>query len=85
MAFCNRCGVEDGTSFWGGSRLVGPDGGLIVEAPLHEEALLVGELDPAVLRRRRQAFSAVRDERPEVAFRGLERILRDRAAGGEAP
>ncbi|MBN2171300.1 MAG: carbon-nitrogen hydrolase [Candidatus Krumholzibacteriota bacterium] len=85
VAFCNRCGVEDGTSFWGGSRLVGPAGERLAEAPLHEPALLLGELDLAALRRRRQAFSAVRDERPEVTFRGLERILRARAAGGEAP
>ncbi len=79
VAFCNRTGVEDGSSFWGGSRLVDAAGESVAAAPLHESALLVAEIDLKALGRRRQGFSLLRDERPELAFRSLERILRRRA------
>lgn len=79
VAFCNRSGVEDGTSYWGGSRVAGPAGELLAEAPLHESGLTVVELDLNEVARRRKGFSFLRNERPEVTFRGLERILRRRA------
>ncbi len=79
VAFCNRAGVEDGSSFWGGSRLIDAAGERVAEAPLHEPSLLVAEIDLDALGRRRQGFSLLRDERPELAFRSLERILRSRA------
>lgn len=84
VAFCNRCGVEDGSSYWGGSRLLGPDGGLLAEGEQHEPALVVSEIDMDALARQRRGFSVLRDERPELTFRTLERILRDRAAGAGA-
>ncbi len=79
VAFCNRAGVEDGSSFWGGSCLIDAAGERVAEAPLHEPSLLVAEIDLDALGRRRQGFSLLRDERPELAFRSLERILRSRA------
>jgi len=83
LAFCNRCGVEDGSSYWGGSRLIAPDGAVLAEAPLHESGLTVAELDLQDVARRRKGFSLLRNERPEVTFRALERILRDRAGGAQ--
>jgi NAD+ synthase (glutamine-hydrolysing) len=82
VAFCNRCGVEDGSSYWGGSRLLGPDGQALAAGPLHEPALVTGEADLDELARRRRGFSLLRDERPELVYRALERILRRRARGG---
>ncbi len=79
IAYCNRCGGEDGTLFWGGSRLIGPASDLIAGAELHEPELCVGEIDLKAVGRRRQRFSMLRDERPEVTFRTLERILRTRS------
>ncbi len=35
----NRVGFEDGLCFWGGSQMVGPDGSIIAQAPLFDEAL----------------------------------------------
>ena len=84
LAFANRCGVEDGISFWGGSRLMDPSGRSLAEGPLHEEALVTGEMDLSALRRRRSEFSMLRDESPELTFRNLERILRERAGTEEA-
>lgn len=31
VVFVNRCGVDSGKRFWGGSRIIGPDGDTIVE------------------------------------------------------
>lgn len=88
VAFSNRCGVEDGSSYWGGSRLLGPDGAALAEGAQHEPELVVGEVDLEAIARERRGFSLLRDERLEFTFRNLERILRRRAglddADGEA-
>ena len=57
VAFCNRVGNEEGLTFWGGSRLIGPDGATVVEAPLYEEALVIGTLDTDDLRMQRYQAS----------------------------
>jgi predicted amidohydrolase len=71
----NRVGFEDGVNFWGGSTVFGPDGELIVQAPYFEESLLVTTLDWSALRRARARLPLLRDERPELTQRELERIL----------
>jgi len=72
----NRVGFEDGVNFWGGSTVYGPDGELIAQAPYFEESLLVTTLDLSALRRARARLPLLRDERPELTRRELERILR---------
>jgi len=74
MVHVNRVGVEDGVSFWGGSTVAAPDGRLIAEAPLFEEALLTATVERAVLRRVRAKLPMLRDERLEVTLKELERI-----------
>jgi len=81
IAFCNRVGNEEGLTFWGGSRLIGPDGGLIVEAPLYEEALVVGTLDTDDLRMQRYSLPLLADERLELTDRELQRVIAERAGG----
>ncbi|MGB9879268.1 MAG: nitrilase-related carbon-nitrogen hydrolase, partial [Anaerolineae bacterium] len=72
---CNRVGFEDGLNFWGGSTIFGPDGKLIAQAPYFEETLLIAELDLGALRRARIQLPLLRDERPELLCREIERIL----------
>ena len=74
---CNRVGFEDGFNFWGGSTVFGPDGNLVAEAPYFEPLLLTAELDLAALRRVRQQLPLLRDERPELLRRELERMRTD--------
>lgn len=73
---CNRVGFEDGLNFWGGSAVFGPDGNLVAQAPHFEPALLTATLDLAALRRVRQQLPLLRDERPDLLQREIERIRR---------
>jgi len=79
VAFCNRVGNEEGLTFWGGSRLIGPGGGVLAEAPLYEEALVVGSLDTDDLRMQRYQLPILADERLELTRRELDRIIAERA------
>ena len=78
VVHANRVGFEDGVNFWGGSTVCGPDGELIAQAPYFEESLLVTTLDLSALRRARARLPLLRDERPELTQRELERILSKR-------
>ena len=79
IAFCNRVGNEEGLTFWGGSRLLGADGSTIVQAPLYDEALVVGSLDTDDLRMQRYGLPLLADERLELVRRELDRIIAERA------
>jgi predicted amidohydrolase len=84
VVFCNRVGVDESVTFWGGSEVIGPDGEPVFQAPLHDEGVFVAEIDLADLRRERIVLPVLRDERPEMVRRQLERILRERAGEGPA-
>ena len=79
LAFCNRIGNEEGLTFWGGSRLLAADGSTVVQAPLWEEALVVGALDTDDLRMQRYGLPLLADERLELVRRELDRIIGERA------
>ncbi len=79
LAFCNRVGNEEGLTFWGGSRIVAADGSTVVEAPLWEEALVVGTLESDDLRIHRYGLPILADERLELVRRELDRIIAERA------
>jgi predicted amidohydrolase len=79
IAFCNRVGNEEGLTFWGGSRILAADGAVVAEAPLWEEALVVGTLDTDDLRMQRYNLPLLADERLELTRRELERIIAERA------
>jgi NAD+ synthase (glutamine-hydrolysing) len=75
VAHTNRSGFEDGLNFWGGSTVFDPNGRLIAQAPYFEEALTRTEIDLNQLHRTRARLPLLRDERPELVQRELERIL----------
>jgi predicted amidohydrolase len=79
LVFVNRVGVEESITFWGGSEVIGPSGQTLFQAPLHDEGLYLVDIDRADLRRERIAMPLLRDERPDVVLRQLERIVRERA------
>lgn len=84
VAFTNRVGVDESLIFWGGSRVIGPDGVVLAEAPLFEEALLLAEIDLDEVARARTALPLLRDERLELTRREYDRIIATRAGFDEA-
>jgi predicted amidohydrolase len=83
VVFCNRVGVDESITFWGGSEVIGPAGETIARAPLYDEAVVYADVALADVRRERIALPLLRDERPTLQARELERIIAERA--GLAP
>jgi predicted amidohydrolase len=83
VVFCNRVGVDESISFWGGSEVIAPSGQPLFSAPFFEEGLFIVDVALADVRRERVALPLLRDERPEWAVREMSRIIAERA--GFAP
>jgi predicted amidohydrolase len=79
VVFCNRVGVDESISFWGGSEVIAPSGQAVFSAPLYDEGLFMVEIATADIRRERIALPLLRDERPELNARELDRIIAERA------
>jgi NAD+ synthase (glutamine-hydrolysing) len=76
VVFVNRVGFEDGVGFFGGSVALGPTGYPLAQAADLDADLVIADMDPARLRRERINYPLLRDERPELTLRELERIVR---------
>ena len=85
VVFCNRVGVDETISFWGGSEVIAPTGEALFSAPLYEEGLFSVDVELADVRRERITLPLLRDERPELQARELARIVADRAGLTEGP
>jgi len=72
LAYVNLVGIEDGLQFWGGSRLIGPNGSIISQAKYDEEDQIIGNLDYEDLKRTETFVPTLRDLRPEF-FETLKR------------
>jgi predicted amidohydrolase len=66
LAFVNLVGVEDGLQFWGGSRLIGPQGKILAKAKYDEEDMVIGEVDYADVRPIEAFVPTLKDLRPEL-------------------
>ena len=66
LAYVNLVGIEDGLQFWGGSRLVGPNGKVLVQAKYDEEDLVICDIDYADMRPVEAFVPTLRDLRPEL-------------------
>jgi predicted amidohydrolase len=78
VIFCNRVGVDETISFWGGSEVIAPSGDAIFTAPLFDEGLHFVDIELGEVRRERIGLPLLRDERPELHMRELRRILAER-------
>ena len=83
VVFCNRVGVDESISFWGGSEVIAPTGAPVFSAPLYDEGLFFVDINPADIRRERIGLPLLRDERPEFQVRELSRIVAERAGLAE--
>ncbi len=66
LAYVNLVGVENGLQFWGGSRLIGPNGKVLVKARYYEEDLVFGDVDYADIRTTDTFVPLMKDLRPEL-------------------
>lgn len=72
--FVNRIGTEDGLQFWGGSRIVSPNGDLLVKGKYYDEDLVVSTIDLDDSEKVRPFIPTIRDLRPEIVD-----LLRERS------
>jgi predicted amidohydrolase len=66
LAYVNLVGTEEGLQFCGGSRLVGPQGKVLVKAKYDEEDFVIGEVDYSKIRPVEAFVPTLRDLRPEL-------------------
>jgi predicted amidohydrolase len=66
LAYVNLVGIEDGLQFWGGSRLVGPNGKILAQAKYDEEDLVMCDVDYTDIKPVETFVPALRDLRPEL-------------------
>ncbi len=76
VLYCNRVGFEDGKVFAGGSFVYSPAGKLLVRASPIEEELVFVDLDLEEIRSARKKWTFRRDDKPEVIWQALARIIR---------
>jgi len=66
LAYVNLVGIEEGLQFWGGSRLVNPNGDVIAKAKYNDEDLVICEVDYNDMRAAETFIPTLRDLRPEL-------------------
>jgi predicted amidohydrolase len=75
---CNRVGYEDGVAFGGYSTIIAPDGDFLARGEHFEEGLVTSTINPESVRFKRRSLPLLRDERPELVLRELQRIVGER-------
>ncbi|MEM1540184.1 MAG: carbon-nitrogen hydrolase family protein [Candidatus Bathyarchaeia archaeon] len=66
LAYVNLVGIENGLQFWGGSRLIGPNGRVLATAKYDEEDLVIGEIDYSEIAPIETFVPTLKDLRPEL-------------------
>jgi len=74
LAYVNLVGIENGLQFWGGSRLIAPNGSIISQAKYDDEDLVTGKISYADLKRTETFVPTLRDLRPDL-FASLKEQL----------
>jgi predicted amidohydrolase len=74
LVFCNRVGYEDGVNFWGGSKVVSPEGEIVASAKLFDEDLIVTTIDDEEVKRARRFSRHFLDDNPTLILKELARI-----------
>lgn len=66
LAYVNLAGIEDGLQFWGGSRLVGPGGKVLVQARYDEEDFVTWDINYSDIKPVEAFVPTLKDLRPEL-------------------
>ena len=76
----NRAGVEEGVTFTGASEAFGPGGERLARAKDLDVDIAYCEIDPAARRAARLRMPFLKEERPHMILRELQRVLAERSA-----
>jgi predicted amidohydrolase len=74
VVFVNRSGTEEGARFWGGSRVLGPDGEELTRLGA-DAGRAEAVLDLAELRRLRRRWPLLREARPELIAQAVQELI----------
>ncbi len=76
----NRVGVEEGVTFTGASEAFGPSGDRLAHGKDLDDDLVLVQVDSAARRAARLRMPFLKEERPHMILRELQRALAERAA-----
>ncbi len=76
----NRAGVEEGVTFAGGSEAYGPSGERLARGADEDPDLVLVDVDADARRAARLRMPFLKEERPHLILRELQRVLAERAA-----
>ncbi len=66
LAYVNRVGIEDGNHFWGGSRVIAPNGSILVQCKYDEEDYKPCRVDLKEVSRSRAFIPTIKDLDPQL-------------------
>jgi predicted amidohydrolase len=76
----NRGGVEEGVTFAGGSEAFGPSGERLARGADEDPDLVIVEIHGGLRRAARLRMPFIKEERPHLILRELQRVLAERSA-----
>lgn len=76
---------EGPLAYWGGSKIIGPDGRVVAQAPLDEPALLLGEVNLTRAAQQRYHAPILRDAQLGILANAFTRVAGERTASLPAP
>ncbi len=75
--FCNRTGFEDGIGFGGGSFYASSGKGIVNMGKYFDEQCINCEIDDESIRRSRIGSNYLRDEKPDIILKEMNRIINE--------
>src|SRR2546427_143479 len=76
LVYVNRVGLEEGLQFWGGSRVIAPNGSILAQCKYDDEAFETCKIDLDEVRRSRPFIPTIKDVDP-VLFDMLQAKSRE--------
>ena len=66
VIYTNLVGIEDGLQFWGGSRIIAPNGNIMAQAKYDEEDMITAKINYFDMKQVEAFVPTLRDLRPEL-------------------
>jgi len=66
LAYVNRVGIEEGLQFWGGSRVIAPNGSVLAQCEYDMEEFQICKVDLDEVSRARAFIPTIKDLEPSL-------------------